>query len=301
MFQKEVNLLLRKVGTGWLPPIPDMRDFTEEHPQVQVILERMRLLKNQSGQELPKSIDLRFYCTPIEDQGRLGSCTAQAAAGVIEYFIFRSFHRLCDFSRLFIYKNTRSLMSRTGDTGAWLRNTLGSLVICGAAPERYWPYTDEKPEFDAKPDAFVYSVAENFKTMKYFAHDPLTSMRPQDQVLKSVKEFLAAGVPSMFGFYGFPSFGQSEAPGLIPFPCSDEKAEWGHAVVAVGYDDDRKIVNTKCEEETRGALLIRNSWGENWGSGGYGFLPYKYILRKLALDFWSVLSMEWIDSGEFGI
>ena len=40
----------------------------------------------------------------------------------------------------------------------------------------------------------------------------------------------------------------------------------GHAVAAVGYDDSMKILNTNPKGvETKGALLIRNSWGTGWG------------------------------------
>jgi C1A family cysteine protease len=114
-----------------------------------------------------------------------------------------------------------------------------------------------------------------------------------------VKIYLAAGIPSMFGFFGFPSFGNSAAPGNIPYPCPNERAAWGHAIDAVGYDDTKVIVNTKCNVSTTGALLIRNSWGPGWGVQGYGWLPYAYVLNGIALDFWSLLSMDWVDSGQF--
>jgi C1A family cysteine protease len=72
---------------------------------------------------------------------------------------------------------------------------------------------------------------------------------------------------------------------VIPYPWPGEKAIWGHAIVAVGYDDGKKIKNTVCNRETTGALLIRNSWGTGWGDKGYGWLPYDYVLNKLAMDF----------------
>lgn len=83
-------------------------------------------------------------------------------------------------------------------------------------------------------------------------------------------------------------------------PCPNEQAEWGHAILAVGYDDKKVVENTRCGTKSRGAILIRNSWGAEWGEDGYGWVPYDYVLKGLALDFWSLFSMGWIDTGQFG-
>jgi C1A family cysteine protease len=190
-------------------------------------------------------------------------------------------------------------MKEKGDTGAWLRNVMGALVLCGVPNEKYWPCKVE--DFDKEPGSFVYSIADDYRSLKYFCHDPAGNEISGAQVLASVKKYLEAGIPSMFGFWGFPSFNNTEIPGGIPYPCSGEQAEWGHAIVAVGYDDNKKITNTSCNKETKGALLIRNSWGKEWGESGYGWMPYKYVTSKLAMDFWSVIDMDWIDTGEFGI
>jgi C1A family cysteine protease len=296
------------VSTGWLPPMPDLRDYTEESADIPQMMSTLKIPSTNNLGALPGQVDLRPWCSPIENQGHLGSCTAHAGAGVVEYFEKRAHGKYIDGSRLFIYKTTRKLMGVVGDTGAWLRTTMGALSLCGVPPEKYWPYTDNTQPgtegartFDDDPPAFIYSVADNFEALRYFCHDPAGHDITPNNVLNSVKKYLAAGIPSMFGFYGFPSANATNVPGAFPFPCAGEQAIWGHAVVAVGYDDNLKIKNTQCNTETKGALLIRNSWGTAWGDHGYGWLPYAYVSKRIASDFWSMLRMDWVDTGQFGL
>jgi C1A family cysteine protease len=291
------------VGTGWLPPMPDLRDYSRDHPDIKDISKKLGLTARAPS--LPAKVDLREWCSPVENQLNLGSCTANAGMGIVEYSERKAFGKYIDGSRLFLYKTTRNLMHVEGDTGAWLRNVMGALALCGVPAEKHWPYTDkpggEPDGFDREPPAFVYAVADNYEAVKYFCHDPMGANIPPATVLSTIKEYLAAQIPSMFGFYGFPSFDASDVKGGIPYPCPGEQAEWGHAIVAVGYDDTRKIKNTTCNKTTTGALLIRNSWGTSWGDNGYGWMPYEYVLNKLATDFWSLLNMEWVDTKNFGI
>jgi C1A family cysteine protease len=297
----------RLVGTGWIPPTVDPRDFTAGHDVITPITDALaQKLKAKRKSKLltapPSSVDLRQWCSPIEDQGGLGSCTANAAMGVVEYFERRSCGKHIDGSRRFVYKTTRNLIGVTGDTGAWLRNAMGALALCGVPNERYWPYTDVDPDFDIEPPQFVYAVADNFEALKYFAHDPLGANVPRQAVLDSVRKYLAIGVPSMFGFFGYPSFDSGDAAGHVPLPTQEELAgdpAWGHAIAAVGYDDGLKIKNTIDNKTTTGALLFRNSWGTVWGDKGYGWMPYDYVLAGMALDFWSLIKMEWINSERF--
>jgi C1A family cysteine protease len=219
--------------------------------------------------------------------------------GLVEYFERRAFGTWLDASRLFLYKVTRDLMGLVGDTGAYLRTTMGAMVLFGVPPEHYWPYVPAK--FDVEPSAFLYAFAQNYQAIQYFRLDGPKIAK--DVLLLRIKAYLAAGVPSMFGFTVFSSIQQAQATGKIPFPTAREGVLGGHAVDAVGYDDTIKIKNSNLGGiETTGALLIRNSWGTAWGPfGGYLWLPYAYVLEELAIDWWSLLRNEWVDAKQFGL
>ncbi|MBU1598922.1 hypothetical protein KKG61_02255 [bacterium] len=108
------------VGTGWLPPMPDLRDYSVEHQDIKDMAKKLGLAGRTLS--LPSTVDLRTWCSPIENQLNLGSCTAHAGVGIVEYFQQRACGKHIEGSRLFVYKTTRNLMKVTGDTGAWLRN-----------------------------------------------------------------------------------------------------------------------------------------------------------------------------------
>jgi len=297
------------LGMGWLPDYPDFRDYTVEKQEVAPRLVQLGQEDSVKGmltevgvaepaKSVPTSADLRGWCSEIENQGSLGSCTAHAGVGILEYYERRAFGGHTDASRLFLYKATRNLLRWTGDTGAYLRTTMGALVLFGVPPEEYWPYAI--PDFDKEPSAFCYSFARNYQTLQYFRLDP--SGTDKKKLLARIKSFLAAGLPSMFGFTVFSSISQASDDGKIPYPCQQERALGGHAVAAVGFDDKVKIENqTNKEAKTTGALLIRNSWGEGWGEDGYGWLPYEYVLQAMAVDWWTLLKSEWVQTGQFKI
>jgi hypothetical protein len=127
-------------------------------------------------------------------------------------------------------------------------------------------------------------------------------LRPIHGCLAAIKANLAAGLPAEFGFTVYSSIRQADARGAIPFPAPGKDIEGGHAIDAVGYDDSIKIKNgNKGGIETTGAFLIRNSWGAGWGDKGYGWLPYEYLLKGLAVDWWSILKNEWVSTKQFGL
>jgi len=295
-------------GTGWLPDYPDFRDFTQETESGRIVpgrTEPTESIKSMLGKTgvmrapaLPASADLRPWCSPIEDQGNLGSCTANAAVGAVEYYERRAFGKYIDASRLFLYKATRDFLHWSGDTGAYLRSTMGALALFGVPPEEFWPYAIAA--FDQEPTAFCYAFAANYQAISYYRLDPVGTT--QAMLLQRIKTNAAAFLPSIFGFTVYNSIAQASATGKIPFPVAGERVLGGHAIMVVGYDDNMKIKNQNpAAHETTGALLIRNSWGPAWGSSGYGWMPYDYVLRGLASDFWTLLKSEWVNTGLFKV
>ncbi len=276
-------------GMGWERDLPDFRDYTVESTPVKSIRSKSKKLP-KTVKAAPSAVDLREWCSPIEDQGSLGSCTANAGVALLEYYQRRAFGRHLDGSRIFLYKVTRNLLGWTGDQGAYLRSTMKALALFGVPPEDYCKYVIQ--DYDIEPAAFCYAFALSYRAIQYYRLDP--PGQETSKTLELLKQNLAAGLPSMFGFTVYSSIPPlGDGKGEIPFPKRGENVEGGHAIVAVGYDDKKKI------GKDTGAILIRNSWGTEWGVEGYGWLPYSYVQAGLAVDFWSLVEAGFVDTNLF--
>jgi C1A family cysteine protease len=244
-----------KRGYGWVPDLPDHRDI-------------MYSAVRKVPAELPAKVDLRAQCSPVEDQGQLGSCTGNALAGALEFLEKKDGVPFKDVSRLFIYYNERVIEhSVKSDSGAMIRDGIKTLAKQGACSEKSWPYLISK--FSVKPTAACYKEAGQHQITSY----------QRIEVLDEMRTCLADGYPFVFGFTVYESFESQQVAntGAVQMPKSSEKVVGGHAVLAVGYDDKEK------------RFIVRNSWGANWGIKGYFTMPYAYLAdRNLSDDLWTI-------------
>ena len=264
---------------GWIPDLPDARDYTCRHPAVLPLLQG---LKQSRRKKLPDEVDLRQddegeYFTSPADQGPLNCSSACAVLSLVEYYERRVHGRTFEGSRLFLYKVTRNLMYPnrrvSGDTGADLRTTLKALARFGVPPEEYWPY--DVSRFDEEPSAFLYGLAQPPPGLRYFRLDEPN--RDGAATWDAVTSFLAAGFPLAFGF---PVPSSLTTDPNIPYRGPLDHPRGGQAAVAVGYRLHHYGRNQP-------ALLIRTSWGSQWGDNGNGWLPIVFLRNKLARDFWT--------------
>ena len=254
MKESDFDAIRQSLRHGWIPDIPDKRDL------------RYKALR-LSAKVLPRSVDLRDKFSPVENQGSLGSCTANALAAALELLDKADPGTFVEASRLYIYFYERARMGTVlRDSGAFLRD---GVKVCakGYADERLWPYDVNR--FKKCPSVEAQMDARKRRITGYYRVDGLAE----------VKDALANGIPVVFGFSVYDSMMTPEVAksGLVPVPVPGDCLEGGHAVCAAGYDDDRR------------ALLVRNSWGREWGIDGYFWLPYEYIDdRDLSDDFWAI-------------
>lgn len=250
---------------GWVPQPPDDRD-------IEYVPRRWTLLALPLSHDLDDD-SLPAPWEPVFNQGSLGSCGPQSAAGNLVFTQLKRDGTAVVPSRLFHYYNTRALMGTIGqDSGVDNRNMLKALAKWGWCDESLWPYNIGR--FREKPPQGCYdAAAQNLTAIKYMAV-------PQN--LATMKACLVeTGRPIIFGFavYTNMTTPQVDASGDIPMP--DGNQQGGHDVLIVGYDDATR------------RFKIKNSWGTQWGKYGYGTIPYDFAINQaMAGDFWTVIEGE---------
>lgn len=235
---------------GWRPSYADHRD----------------LLANTTGLPILAEVDPRSKMQPVDDQGDLGSCTANAVQAAFRYdHILDGKPPKGNYSRLDLYYGERQLEGTLdqGDCGAVGRDAFKYLQHTGICTEKVWPY--DISTFQTPPaDAMMASTAKLTKPYKAVT-----------KVIGDMRRVLSNNQSIAIGFSVYESFESDivAETGIMPYPSKGEKLLGGHETLIVGY-----------LEKYADYALVRNSWGADWGLGGYFLMPWHFILSPLASD-----------------
>ena len=225
----------------------------------------------------PDSIDWSNSMSPVKDQMRLGSCVGFAVSALKEWqeqkehrtevesgkFDHRS-EKYYDLSEAWIYWMSKKIDPWPGIEGTSIRCAMKVLHRIGAPTEKAWPYDDV---VKGSPEKWAHLVARWALIDSYWR---VTSLEELKDALKDGPVVLGIGVYEEMLFVG--------DDGIVEDPKYPQFSFGGHAVCAVGYDDNKKLVKFK------------NSWSDKWGQKGYGYVSYYYV-RNFAWDAWTCRDM----------
>ena len=209
---------------------------------------------------LPDSVDLamRSFIEP-RDQGSEGACSGFSTAAFREllWATKNGMHLADRLSPAYLYARTRiAEMTWPRDCGGSIADEFAVLQAFGVPPEQDMRFTMDPAE--EIPEIADAAAAE------YRIGEPCTVDMDNDLAARRV---LAAGLPIALGFAVYESFENVGKDGMLFMPDKSREAFLGgHAVLAVGYDTNRR------------RWKILNSWGKNWGEGGFCFMPWGYPL-----------------------
>jgi C1A family cysteine protease len=235
---------------------------------------RVKFVNGGLSSNVPPTADLRTKMSPVDDQGRIGSCTAFAVVSLAE-FKARTRGNTEELSPGFIFLMNLHADGNLGRaTGASITTGVQNLANYGTCPEAMHPYLSPTEQTSQESITAYVSELPSPMAMKAALPNRISGAKPVGDI-NALKTAVAGGTPVIFAIDVYKSF-MSATSGVIPLPAGGEERMGGHAIVAVGYNDAKR------------QITFRNSWGAGWGDGGYGYLPYDYFRSGLARDAWVI-------------
>lgn len=209
-------------------------------------------------------IDMRNWCSPVEDQRELGSCVANATVGALELLRIKQGHDHIDLSRLFCYYNARLMHGdQSRDVGSIISLAIGTLNTIGTCTEANWPYNTNqvfvRPSWGSYQEAYGNKIG-NFELIS--GHG-----KPRIELIVNA---LRGGYPVVFGLDVDEAFTMNKSASLF---FSGPNAGT-HAMLIVGYDPSKK------------EFIVRNSWSIHWGDQGYWYMHESILDQQNAGDIW---------------
>jgi C1A family cysteine protease len=209
-------------------------------------------------------VDLTEWDSAVDSQGSLGSCTAHAVTNAFELLLKKLYaEQYHDLSTLFVYYHARLFENRLStDSGAYIRDGLKAAKRYGVCKNSLWPYVESKFDVQPHPDCYVDASGR------------VVSSYEKLYTLTDLLEVLNANRPVVTGMRIYSGFYQvDQNHSVVPLPAAAEASIGAHAVTLVGYD----VAQTQ--------FLAKNSFGTDWGNGGYCWIPFDYM-RMHAFENW---------------
>jgi len=243
------------------PSPPDKRDFLYE-----------RVLQARAPETpLPDKVDYRPNLPPVFNQGSRGSCAACAVAWSDKAFeeISQGDFPANGLSAAYLYAMCKKKDGIPDREGTYLRVAYKVLKDYGVCSEDCLPYSEllslsapKVPEVRS----FHHEAAEDYVIASYAKlADPTDTPEQRQRAVQLMKEAISREGPIVGALLVCENFFDVKTPDyVIPIPRG--RILGGHAVALVGYDDSKH------------AFILRNSWGTQWGQGGYAYLPYEFVL-----------------------
>ncbi len=265
----EARTIKTEIGNITLGLLPNKRPSSEALEEGVTDYEtELGLGLSIQGTTLPEKVDLSSYFGAVRNQGALGSCAAFATTSIMEATLKIKGKKRDTLAPLFFYYATRQAMQESGrmakatkrDTGSFMDLAARTAVKVGAPGEDMVPYRDGKQGLAYDPTDDEFSAAKQFQMLK----------TKRVSTVKGMKSALASKHPIIIGVPLYQSFMTKEfaKSGEMVLPQKGEQIIGGHAMAMVGYDDAKE------------SFIVRNSWGKDWGKGGYFYMPYEYFQPK---------------------
>lgn len=203
--------------------------------------------------DLPVEFDLSEFLPPVRSQGKMGSCTSWA----ISYYM-KSMQENIEGGELHIlspaYTYNQISQGLCGGTG--LASTLDILVEQGVSSWAAFPYSDS--DCTTQPDDTIKESAAENKISDY------KSLSGENMVAE-MKTLLTQQTSIILSTTISKQFGRLDSTGQAAYREHNvDYSETGcHALLVVGYDD------------LQNAFKVVNSWGTDWGNGGFVWIDYK--------------------------
>ncbi len=228
------------------------------------------------------SVDLKPDVFEIEDQGAIGSCTANATTSALEHMLKWALRPL-SLSRLFNYYQSRIVIEGYTGEGANLRDAVRAAYHYGAPAEATWPYIVSQENI--APSTTAYAEGLTRKVTRY----ERIAMGMYDDRVTPIKSALNEGLPVIFAitlcqdFYNLKGQKNWKTQTYNDNYSQSNQIIGNHAMLIVGYDD------------SVGKFLIENSWGPGFGDGGFIGLTYTQI-QDCAFDAWVIRGFNGIEN-----